>query len=439
MRNKKLVSTVVASAVVATTVALPVAAADENSLDVEFTTKTPVIRVVTPTSILAAVDPLEMNTTGTQIHSTDFTLVNKSEVPVKIDVKSVVTLGSGVTLVDTKKEAVDSKDNTKSDAWLAVAAETSNKKYIETANKTAGDLNEMDKNVATFKTESAESSASQTFYLDKASGATTGYTLIAPATTGGTTASEYKEQLTYAQIYELTDVSTSITNDATLLAQLKTKDIYVGTADTDNTTLKLLPAGTTSLDAADQWAASNKYFTADTENALTSTAKPITDGKKYVYGETSAAGSDTAFRYIGKLGSGKTSWSDADIDEMSITYSIYGLTGEAYAAANTQYGLYLAGPQITVSDTGLITISNLTADQNYKGLTIENSNGGPYEIGSAPVTWNEENYNPLTGGTTTCQLGEVWLETLRGITGKAHLTLTDNTTITIEINIPAAP
>lgn len=116
MRNKKLVSTVVASAVVATTVALPVAAADENSLDVEFTTKTPVIRVVTPTSILAAVDPLEMNTTGTQIHSTDFTLVNKSEVPVKIDVKSVVTLGSGVTLVDTKKEAVDSKDNTKSDA-----------------------------------------------------------------------------------------------------------------------------------------------------------------------------------------------------------------------------------------------------------------------------------------------------------------------------------
>lgn len=99
----------------------------------------------------------------------------------------------------------------------------------------------------------------------------------------------------------------------------------------------------------------------------------------------------------------------------------------------------VTGPQITISDTGLITISNLTADKNYSGLSIENSNGGPYDINSAPVTWNEENYNPENGGTTTCQMGEVWLSTLRGITGKAHLSLTDGTIITIDINIPAAP
>ena len=99
----------------------------------------------------------------------------------------------------------------------------------------------------------------------------------------------------------------------------------------------------------------------------------------------------------------------------------------------------VTGPQITISDTGLITISNLTADKNYSGLSIENSNGGPYDINSASVTWNEENYNPESGGTTTCQMGEVWLSTLRGITGKAHLSLTDGTIITIDINIPAAP
>ena len=174
MRNKKLLSTVVASALVAT-MALPVMAADGDTVDVEFTTKTPVIRVAVPTSILAAVDPLEMNTPGTQIHSTAFTLANKSEVPVGIDVKSVVDLGAGVTLADTRAEAMASQA---AEAWIAVAAETSNGKYIETANKTAGDLTDTDKNVATFRTEASENSASQTFYLNKASVGNTTYTLI---------------------------------------------------------------------------------------------------------------------------------------------------------------------------------------------------------------------------------------------------------------------
>ena len=78
MRNKKLLSTVVASALVATTMAMPVMAADGNKVEVDFTTKNPVIRVVAPTTILAAVDPLEMNNSGTQIHSTDFTLENSN-------------------------------------------------------------------------------------------------------------------------------------------------------------------------------------------------------------------------------------------------------------------------------------------------------------------------------------------------------------------------
>lgn len=46
MRNKKLVSTVVASALVATTMAMPVMAAGESgSVDVDVSTKTGVLRV----------------------------------------------------------------------------------------------------------------------------------------------------------------------------------------------------------------------------------------------------------------------------------------------------------------------------------------------------------------------------------------------------------
>lgn len=98
----------------------------------------------------------------------------------------------------------------------------------------------------------------------------------------------------------------------------------------------------------------------------------------------------------------------------------------------------VTGPQITVSSTGLITITGLTAEKNYKGLTIKNANGGPYNINDAAVTWNEENYSSENGGSLTCQMEEAWLSTLRGVSGEAQLTLTDDTVITVAINIPEA-
>lgn len=98
----------------------------------------------------------------------------------------------------------------------------------------------------------------------------------------------------------------------------------------------------------------------------------------------------------------------------------------------------VTGPQMTVSDAGLITITGLTPEQNYDSLTIENANGGPYHVNDAPVTWNEDSYDSANGGSLTCQLGETWLASLRGVTGKAHLSLTDGTTITVNINIPSA-
>lgn len=403
MRNKRLLSTVVAGALAATTMAMPVMAADQNSVTVDFTTKTPVIRVVAPTSILAAVDPLEMNTSGTQIHSTDFELTNKSEVAVGIDVKSVVTLGSGVTLVDTKAGAIASTDSARSDAWLAVAAETSDGKYIEAADKTAGDLTEADNNVTTFKTESSESSASQTFYLNKGTG-DAAYKLMLPVATGGKSAAQYKEELNYAQVYELTEQTYA--DEAGLLADLATKDVYTGgSTETDGAALTLIPAGTKSLDTTNAFDKDNKkYYTASADNALTATdsAKQITDAKKYVYGE-GGEGDDTAFRYIGKLGSGKTSWTDADISQMTITYSIYGLTDDKYAAANLEDQLYKpvttpatssipesvqipASGDITVS----VTVGNDNADLTkletsaYAGdmLTMGNGYGATYASGT---------------------------------------------------------
>lgn len=97
------------------------------------------------------------------------------------------------------------------------------------------------------------------------------------------------------------------------------------------------------------------------------------------------------------------------------------------------------GPKMTVSAAGLITVTGLTADKSYAALKIKNSNGGPYDINDAPVTWDLTNYNADDGtGSFTCQLEATWLSTLRGATGEAILELSDGTEVKTPINIPAA-
>ena len=141
MKNKKFLSTVVASALVATTMAMPVMAADGGSVDVDVTTKTGVLRVKVPTTLAVAVDQFEIGNTGAQIASDDFDMVNLSEMDVKVGITSTVTLGTDIGLAS-------GKEATKGDeAWLAVAAMTSADSYdiASTADTTenAWDLSEQ--------------------------------------------------------------------------------------------------------------------------------------------------------------------------------------------------------------------------------------------------------------------------------------------------------
>ena len=126
MRNKKLLSTVVASALVATIMAVPVMADDGGSVDVDVTTKNAVLGVEVPTTLAVAINQFEKGDSGSQIFSGDFDITNKSEIPVKLQVTSTATLDSAspITLVSSKKAAEDSKE-ANGEAWLAVAAQTS--------------------------------------------------------------------------------------------------------------------------------------------------------------------------------------------------------------------------------------------------------------------------------------------------------------------------
>ncbi len=438
MRNKKLVSTVVASALVATTMAMPVMAAGESgSVDVDVSTKTGVLRVQVPTKMAMQIDQFEIGQEGSQIACVDeFDMTNLSEMNVKVAVKSSVDIDTAIKLAPSV-EAVEASED--AEAWLAVAAKTndgstnSNKVYddLETGDATTPkveeywELTEANSNVTTF---ADDKTAEQTFYLEKATGNTT-YKLAIPDTNG-------KVGEAYAQFYALTEV-TGLSDDASLQTAVDADDIYVvadnpsGTPAApakDGDTMTKLNKGDTVTTGA--YAATNKYYKA------ADTASTPADGTRYMYPALATAGGKAGFRYVGKLSdANEKTWTETDIKGISIAYTITGITASNYTDVvdDCTYGLYAAvkGPQVSITENGLITVSNLTAENNFKSLTITDKTGKVMEWNIAPAEWNTDNWDATNGGTFTVQLGEQWISYLisQGGTAEVTVTLKDNSTI----------
>lgn len=89
------------------------------------------------------------------------------------------------------------------------------------------------------------------------------------------------------------------------------------------------------------------------------------------------------------------------------------------------------GPKVTISTDGLVTISGLTADKNYKASAINNGveNG---MINDSTVTWNTTNWDNTNGGTLLFQLepSAGWVAWYTGKTLTVTITLTDGSTVT---------
>lgn len=330
MKRKKLVSMVTAGAL-AVTMAVPAMAADTGTVDVDVTTKSAVLRVTVPTALAIAVDQFEMTDTGTQIYSGDFSMENNSAIAVKVDIESTADLKSGTKLLSSKDAAEAS--TSVGEAWLAVAAQTSDGKYIEEASKDVGDLTESDTNVVTFvqgiDANADKGTASQTFFLQKAS--TAAYKLL--------NVNESAADISYAQFYALTAETVA---DANALATLiKNNDVYVAAAAAaDGQALTLVPKGGTHT-----YAASEVYYTA----AVAPTSKAnIVASNLYVYADGTANSADgkAAFRYIGNLSGAQEEWSSADITDVHIKYDIVGVRDTRYEEVkdDCSYGLYAPTP-----------------------------------------------------------------------------------------------
>lgn len=339
MKRKKVLSMAVVSALIAAQMAMPVMAADGGSLDVEVTTQSGVLRVEVPTTMSIAVDQFEIGNEGAQIAvAAPFTMSNKSEMNVRVEVTSTADLGTGISLVSSKAAAGSS---TKDEAWLAVAAQVAAGQYDAAASnpKDSWDLADTDDNVATF---GSDKMAKQTFYLEKATGAVS-YKLAVPDANG-------KVGESFAKFYELTPIDTATGGNAEdiLTAEAAKGDLYtIATTDIakDKAALTVIPKETTIVGAGDTPGTGEVAHVADNTyyKAATVASNPTT-GKVYAYASlaTASAGGDAAFTYIGKLSNAKETWTADDIKKISIAYTITGVTETKYnqVKTNCTYGLY---------------------------------------------------------------------------------------------------
>lgn len=91
----------------------------------------------------------------------------------------------------------------------------------------------------------------------------------------------------------------------------------------------------------------------------------------------------------------------------------------------------ITGPQISMNNSGLITMTGFTEEQNYSSMIVVDGEGTEWDVTVAPYQWNGDDWNETTGGNATMQLSDQWKNFLieKGGNVQIKLTLTDGTVI----------
>lgn len=91
----------------------------------------------------------------------------------------------------------------------------------------------------------------------------------------------------------------------------------------------------------------------------------------------------------------------------------------------------VTGPQVSLSTSGVVTMSNLTEEKNYAHSAVLTYDGNDYELDKDKnLTWGTDNWDATDGGTLIFTLNQAWLDALSGKEASVTVKLTDNTTIT---------
>lgn len=160
-------------------------------------------------------------------------------------------------------------------------------------------------------------------------------------------------------------------------------------------------------------------------NNFTVGVKTNADGtKSYTYKEKADATKwdSVKIQMTGKV-STKDIASNTTAPTVDVTWSWDKAADDATAATDV-VEVTINPPAVTLTADGKITISNLTADQNFVSAAINGANI------SDDAEWDVDSYSDKDGGTLIVQLGSTWLNWLDGENVTAEITLSDGSSVT---------
>lgn len=175
------------------------------------------------------------------------------------------------------------------------------------------------------------------------------------------------------------------------------------------------------------------------------TADDAYDSSAYEYVIDSTAKKASCLKLtIGGYCSTKADWTDytngTNELKLDITFKfkkVVPTTAADYTNVKAGTDEVEVGPQVTLSTTGLVTISGLTAEKNYVDNTItRSSDGASGSLKSANGVWNSDNWTAADGGVMKFQMGSGWPEWYTGETVTLTIKLSDNTTISCTQTMP---
>ncbi len=166
------------------------------------------------------------------------------------------------------------------------------------------------------------------------------------------------------------------------------------------------------------------------------------DAKEYKF-QTKSGGLDpwkaVEISVTGAATKGIAVAADTTAPQITLTWSYakYDATTHTDATSGAAAVNYVEGPQVTLSAAGLITMSGLTAADNYVSLKLT-YDGTDYDLGSNKnVQWTTTGWTKEDGGTMTCQLNDAWLALFPGKSIKVTLNTTSGAK-TVTTSFPSA-
>ena len=156
-------------------------------------------------------------------------------------------------------------------------------------------------------------------------------------------------------------------------------------------------------------------------------------GGKYKYEPKASASEWKALELTmnGAINNEYVAAADTTVPKVSVTWE-YDKAADSASVDTTDQVDYITGPSMTVTPSGLITMTNFMASNNKMFSLLEVDTGdNRWDVTQEPCTWNTDAYDETSGGTVTCQLGATWVPYLAelGKPVKFILTLTDGTTV----------